>query len=130
MKLSQIWNSAKTWAVLSAMKKPPVLAYKLFKYEKLVQAEIEACDVRRQALIYEIAKTEPPAIISLNEGTPEFTDFLSRFNDFLETESDLAWSGITLDELIATLGAEAANVMAESEILALEPFFTEPTVTH
>jgi hypothetical protein len=130
MKLAQIWNSAKTWGVLSAMKKPPMLAYKLFKYEKLVQAEIEACDVRRQALLYEIGKAEPPAPVTLNEGTPEFVEFLSRFNDFLKTESDLTWSGITLDELIATLGVEAANAMTETDILTLEPFFTEPTVTH
>ena len=130
MKLAQIWNSRNTWAALSVMKKPPMLAYRLFKYEKLVQTEIEACDVRRQALLYEIAKVEPPASVMLNEGTPEFVEFLARFNDFLKTDSDLAWSGITLEELVVTLAVADANAMTESDILALEPFFTEPTVTH
>ena len=130
MKLIQIWNSVKAWPVLAGMKKSPSLAYKLFKYEKLVQAEIEACEVRRLALIYEVAKAEPPAVVSLDAGTPELADFMSRFSEFLATESDLKWSGIQMAELMVTLGAESMNVMTENDILMLEPFFTEPTVMH
>lgn len=126
MKLAAIWNSSKAWEVLSKLKKNPKLAYRLLKYEKKVSAELEVLEAHRQKLVYEAAGVEPPAIVSLGVESPEFIAFSAKFQEFAQGESDLAWAGITMDDLIEALGAETANVLSEHDIELLEPFFTAP----
>jgi len=125
MKLFEIWNSSKAWGTLSALKKNPKLAYRLLKYEKKVNSELEACEKHRQACVYEVSGAEPGSVVNIAEGTPEFAVFLKKFNEFLQGESDLDWIGVSLDELIDALDAEIGNVLSENDIELLEPFFTE-----
>ena len=126
MKLYEIWNAKAAWTTLSALKKNPKLAYRLMKYEKKVDAELDVCNAHRERIVYQCAGLEPPSTVSLAEGTPEFTKFLADFNVALDVESDLTWSGVTMDELIEALGAQGANVISESELELLEPFFESP----
>lgn len=126
MKIAAIWNSSKAWAVLSKLKKNPKLAYRLLKYQKKVAAELEIFEAQREQLVYETSGAAPPAVVQLEEGTPEFAAFAAKFQEFAQGESDLQWSGITMDELIEALGAETANVLSEHDIELLEPFFTPP----
>jgi hypothetical protein len=131
VKLVTIWNSKAAWAALSALKKPPKLAYRLHKYEKLVSAELDVCEKERDRLIYEGAgKVMTPGVVEhveLKDGTAEFKEFVAKFNEFcVGTESDLPWSGIKMDDLIDALEAERGNVLSEDELEKLEPFFTEP----
>lgn len=132
MKLLEIHNSAGAWRTLAALKKNPKLAYRLLKYEKKVDAELAVCEQQRSAFIYEAAGVEPPEpgeqkIVQIGAETPEFAAFMAKFNEFLQGESDLAWIGIGMDELIDGLGS-ATNVLTERELELLEPFFTEPKV--
>lgn len=126
MKLAEIWNSARAWGVLSKLKKNPKLAYRLLKYEKKVNAELKVCNKQRETLVYEAAGVEPPAIVDLGSDTPEYKAFMVKFQEFMQSESDLEWAGISMDDLIEALGAETANVLSENDIELLEPFFTEP----
>lgn len=144
VKLVEIWNSAKAWGVLSTLKKNPKLAYRLHKYEKKVNAEMEACNKQRDAIMYECAGVTPPTppdtlIVQISakiEGpdkteidNPQFIAFVKKFNEALNVESDLEWIGISMDDLIEGLGAETANVISEQDIELLEPFFTEKPKT-
>lgn len=126
MKLYEIWNSSVAWSVLSRLKKNPKLAYRLLKFEKKVAAEIETCEQHRKTLVYEASGLEPPAEVTLKEGSPELAAYMAKFNEFMQGDSDLPWVGISMDELIDALGAEAGNVLSENDINLLEPFFAEP----
>lgn len=126
MKLLAIWNGRFALARLSALKMPPRLAYKLLKYAQKFAAELEACDKQREKYVYEVAGAEPPAIVKLEDGTPEFEVFRAKFNEFLQGESELGWSGMTMDEVIDALGSETGNVISEKDLELLEPFFTAP----
>lgn len=123
MKLVTIWNASNAWATLSALKKNPKLAYRLLKYQKKVIAEHETCEAQRQKYVYEISGAEPGSIVALTEGTPEFADFLAKFNEFLQGDSDLEVVGISMDELIEALDAEKGNVLSGPDLDFLEPFF-------
>ena len=126
MQLINIWNSTSAWKVLSALKKNPKLAYRLHKYEKKVQAEAQVCEIQRNAILYEVSGASPGASVKLEPETPEFAEFVKKFTDFLQQESDLDFVGISLDELIEGLGAEQGNVLSENNIDLLEPFFQFP----
>ena len=127
MKLVEIWNSVSAWSTISKLKKNPKLAYRLLKYEKRVDKELQVCEKQRQACVYEVRGVEPGTEVeALLEGTPEYATFLAKFNEFMQAESDLQWIGISMDDLLDGLGAETGNVLSEYDIELLEPFFTEP----
>lgn len=131
MKLSQIWNSASVWGTLSVLKKPPKLAYRLLKYEKKIEREMQVIKKQHDALVYKHAGEAPPKgdeikVVKLAEDTPQFKAYYDEFNEFCKQTSDLPWIGITMDELIEGLDTETSNVLSEHDIELLEPFFTEP----
>lgn len=131
MKLVEIWNSRIAWGTLSGLKKNPKLAYRLLKYERLVDAELAACNAISDALVYKAAGVEPPVapnitIVQLAPGSEQYVRWLSDFGAALEVESDLSWSGVSMDDLIDALAAESGNALSEGQLKALEPFFTEP----
>ena len=126
MKLAQIWNAQQTLQALLALKKPPKLAYRLMKYWKKVQVEIEACEQLRLKCVYDAAGVEPPAQVNLDPGSPEYASFMEKFQEAMQGESDLEWSGVTMDELIETLGDQVGNTLSENDLQHLEPFFTAP----
>ena len=125
IRLMDVWNGREAWTALSELKKPPKLAYRLMKYMKKFNAELEAAEAGCQAAIYEAAGVEPPALVSIGAETPEYAVFLDKFNAFLRDPSDLETVGISMDELIDGLSADAANRLTERQLALLEPFFTE-----
>ncbi len=124
MKLLAIWNSQYAWAALAAMKKTPKLAYALLKFERKYMAELDICNKQRETIIYDVMQIEPPAMVSIGEDTEQFKVFMARFNEFLQSDSELAPSAVTIDELIESLGSDPANRISEDNIALLEPFFT------
>ena len=123
MKLLQILNAKESWARLAQLRKPPKTAYRLLKYFRKVSAESETIEAHRIKCVYEAAGGPG---IDLVPPDPRFAVFLKQFNEFLEGDSDLQWSGMPMDELIAALDAETGNVLSEADLDALEPFFTAP----
>ena len=126
MKLYQLWNVKNAWNVMTSLKKSPQLAYRLLKYGKLIRDELAICEEKRLAFVYEVSGAAPGETVDIPAGTPEFTVFLGKFNEFLQQDSDLPWAGMTLDELIGALGSEVGNCITENELELLEPFFTKP----
>lgn len=146
MKLKEIWESPAGWQSLSATKKAPKLAYRLLKYEKKVERELEVIRKQRETIIYEVIGNERPKhgdilLISIPETidnpeqipgpepreqivNPQHRAFHDKFNEFLDGVSDLGWIGLSMEELVEGLGE--ANVMSENDLERLEPFFTEP----
>lgn len=126
MKLATIWNAAGAWARLSQLRKPPKAAYQLMKYEKLVTAEVDTIEQARNASIIKAAGlSDAIGVVKLDVGTPELAAFNAEFSTFLETESDLPLAPITIDALIEALDGQAGNALADIDLAALEPFFTQ-----
>lgn len=123
MKLLQIWNARTTWTSLSALRKPPGMAYRLLKYERLIDAEIAIIDKSRNEMITKAAGVDPGTIVTLGQG-PELDAFVKEFVTFLESESELKPCGIAMDDLVAALDTQSGNVLTESDLVILEPFFT------
>jgi len=127
MKLGTIWNSREAFFTLAALKKSPAVSYRLMKYAKKFADEVDLIDRRRNELILEVLgleKNDPEARqASLNPGMPEFNEFVSKFGDFLSTESDLEVSGFDMEELVSILDSEKGNLISENDLILLEPFF-------
>lgn len=126
MKLTEIWNAAGAWQALALLKKNPKLVYRLLKYEKAVNVELDVCNTKREAILYEVAGVQPPEPVTLAQNSSQYVEFMNRFNESLDVESDLPWIGLSMEELIDALDIEKSNVISEQELVLLEPFFTEP----
>lgn len=126
MRLVQIWNSREAFGRLAHLRKPPKLAYKLLKYARKYEAEFDVCEAHRVKCVYEVAGVAPGTPdINLLPATPEFDAFMVKFNQFLANDSDLEPVGIGMDALIDALDAETGNVMSETDLVLIEPFFAE-----
>jgi hypothetical protein len=142
VKLHLVWNSRNAWQNLAALKKAPRLAYRLAKYHKQLMEEYNICEKQREAFIYEAAGVtppEPPEVLIVNipsrvmtEATeeepsheidnPQFVGFLTKFNEFMQGDSDLELVGVTMDELIEGLAPDA--FISQDDLVLLEPFFS------
>lgn len=125
MKLLTLWNAKQAWATLSMLRKQPKVAYRLMKYERALNAEMETIERARTEFILKAANAEPGATVTLDVGTPELAAFNADFNAFLNTDCDLRPVGMDMDALIDVLDSQAGNVLSEAELMALEPFFVE-----
>lgn len=127
MNLLQILESRPAWSTLSSLRKPPGIAYKLLKYERLLEAELIAIDKVRNEIIWKVAGAERGTIVTLQIGSPENNQFAAEFLEFVKTESELKpFADLDMDGLMAALDSQAGNTLAESDLAALEPFFTQP----
>ena len=110
MRLAAIWNAQSAFSALSALKKPPKLSYRLYKYQHKFNTEVAICEAQRIKCVCEVAGVEPGSVeaasVVLLPGTPEFVTFLAKFNEFIAGESDLAPVGVGMDALIDALDAE------------------------
>lgn len=130
MKLVDIWNARNAFNTLSQLKKPPKLAYRLMKYGQQFAAEFDTCEAARVARVYETAGVAPGTPnVNLLPGTPEFDAFMAKFNEFLAGDSDLAPLDMSMDALIEALDAERGNVLSETDLALLAPFFQGKTPT-
>lgn len=124
MKLGYIWNAREAFGRLAQLRKPPKLAYRLLKYLRKINVELDLCETQRQKCVYEAAGENLGATdINLSPGTPEFDAFIAKFNEFLATDSDLEPLDLGMDALIDGLDSEPGNAMSENDLALLEPFF-------
>jgi len=122
MKLRNVYDSRQTWQCLTALKMPPKTAWKLLKYAKGIQVDSDLIDVERIKYLRE-ASGVSEGDVSIEPGTPEMAAFFSRFDPFLETESDLKPLDMKMGELIEALGSEQGNVLSIADLAVVEPFF-------
>lgn len=131
MKLIDVWNAVHStpatpaaWSALTALKKPPKVAYRLLKYGAKLGAEFDVIEKQRIKLLYEAAGVPEGSPVDIKSGTPEFSQFANSFNEFLAGDSDLEPVGMSMDALIDSLDA-VGNAMSEQDLAAVEPFFQE-----
>ncbi len=127
MRLYEIWNGVPALRTLASLKKNPKLAYLLLKYAKKVDVEMTVCEENRRLIAQEIFGAECGNDLTAKIGTPEFDTYNDKFQEFMQQDSDLSWTGVTLDELINALDAQDGNTLTEDDIRLLEPFFTPIT---
>jgi len=125
MKLGNIYQSIQAWQILSALKMEPQTAYRVLKYSKLVSAEYDIAEKQRVALIREITGTADGVDATIEPDTPEFTDYVTRFNEILATESDLPLYNGSLFDVLAAIGKNQENELSVQDLGKLEPFFSQ-----
>lgn len=133
MKLFNIYNAVSVpkgkqispWGALASLKKPPRMAYRLLKYGAQVSAEFDLIERQRVKLICEAAGVPEGSPAELKPDTPEYISFVQNFNNFLDNESDMDPVGISMDELINMLESETGNVLSETDLALLDPFFKD-----
>ena len=125
MKLADVFNSIQSWRVLSAAKMSPAIAYKILKYVKLVMDEHEVVEKQRVALIYEVTGAKEGESVKIEPGTEQFVEYITRFNEVLNTESDLPQCELSFGEVIEAVSKHNDNALSTVDLMTLEPFFLE-----
>ncbi len=123
MLLGQIWQSMESWRKLSSVAMHPMLAYKVLKYTKLVEAEYAVADKQRKALIHELTGTKDGEDAKIEQDTPEFMAYVEKFNEVMAVESTLKQvKGVELEGVVKAVG-DKVDVLTVRDLALLEPFF-------
>ncbi len=122
MLLGQIYSSVKAWNKLSSVAMHPMMAYKVLKYTKLVEAEYAVADKQRVALIHELSGTKEGEDAKIEPNTPEFEQYVERFNGVLQVESALKQIKVGFEDVLKSLG-DKDDVLSVGDLALLEPFF-------
>ncbi len=122
MLLGQIYSSVKAWNKLSLVAMHPMMAYKVLKYTKLVENEYAVADKQRVALIHELSGTKEGEDAKIEPGTPEFGQYVERFNEVLQVESTLKQIKVGFEDVLKSLG-DKDDVLSVGDLALLEPFF-------
>lgn len=122
MLLGEIFQSVAAWQKLSAINMKPKLAYKILKYTKKVYVEHDVAEKQRVALIHEITGTKEGEKAKVEPGSPEFKEYIGRFNEIMATESDLKLLDIDFEEVV-NASDEKDGSLAVKDLALLEPFF-------
>ncbi len=122
MLLGRIYSSVKAWNKLSSVTMHPMMVYKVLKYTKLVEAEYAIADKQRVALIHEISGTKEGEDAKIEPNTPEFRQYVERFNEVLQVESTLKQIKVGLEDVLKAIG-DKDDVLSVGDLALLEPFF-------
>ncbi len=123
MLLGQIWQSMESWRKLSSVAMHPMMAYKVLKYTKLVEAEYAVADKQRKALIHELTGTKDGEDAKIEQDTPEFETYVEKFNEVMAVESTLKQvKGVELEGVVKAVG-DKVDVLTVRDLALLEPFF-------
>ena len=125
MKLADVFNSMQSWRTLSTAKMSPAVAYKILKYVKQVMDEHEVVEKQRVALIYEVSGAKEGESVKIEPNTEQFVEYVTRFNEVLNTESDLPQCELSFGEIIEAVSKHDENALSTADLMVLEPFFLE-----
>ena len=123
MKLGEIFQSIEAWRKLSSINMKPKLAYKVLKYTQLISDEHAIAEKQRVALFREVTKTKDGEDTKIEPGTPEFTKFVTGFNEIMSQESSLEKIDLELGTIIEALDGKD-DALSVADLAVLEPFFT------
>ncbi len=122
MLLGQIYQSTEAWRKLSSVSMHPMMAYKVLKYTKLVEAEYAVADKQRVGLIHEITSTKDGEDAKIEPGTPEFTTYVERLNEIMVVESTLKQIKVDFEDVLKAIG-DKDDILSVGDLALLEPFF-------
>ena len=122
MLLGEVFQSIQAWQKLSNINMKPKLALKILRYTKLMSAEHEHAEKLRVALIHELTNTEDGQDAKIEPNTPEFEAYVTRFNEIMQSESDLKQLDVGFEEVVNAVD-EKDETLAVSDLAMLEPFF-------
>lgn len=125
--LGQIFQSIESWRKLSSVNLKPKIAYAILKYTKLVSAEHEVAEKQRVALIREITGTIHGEDAKVEPGTPEFMEYVEKFNEIMSQKSDLPKIDLDLETVVEALDGKD-DVLSVADLANLEPFFATDLV--
>ena len=123
MKLGEVFQSIEAWRKLSSVNMKPKLAYEVLKYTRLVGDEHAIAEKQRVVLFREIANAKDGEDAEIKPETPEFVEFVTKFNEILSQESSLEKINLELRAVVDALDGKD-DVLSISDLAALEPFFT------
>lgn len=123
MLLGEVFQAMNSWRALAVVKMQPQMAYKVLKYVRLVSAEWEIIEKQRVALIYEVSGAVEGRDVKLEPDSEEFAEYVKKFNEVLQTESDLKEFRGSLDGVMAAVRDDDGNVLSVSDLATLEGFF-------
>jgi hypothetical protein len=126
MLLGEVFQSIRAWQKLASVNMKPMLAYKIFKYVKLVNAEYEIAEKQRVALIRELTGIKE-GDAKLEPNTPEAAAYVEKFNEILQTESDLQQLDMDFEEVVNAVD-EKNESLTMNDLAMLEPFFLSSEV--
>ncbi len=124
MLLGEIFQAMESWKKLSAVPMKPSLGYRLLKYTKLVSAEYEVAEKQRVELIREISGTKEGQDAKIEPDTPEFKEYVKRFQEVLTVETALKQVDVKFDRVMKAVG-EIDGVLTVTDLATLEPFFKD-----
>ncbi len=122
MKLSAIFASKEKWSKVTALSVKPSDAYKILKYIKLVNCELELIESQRVTLLRRITGTEDGVDVTIENGTPEFNEYCKKFSEVLNVESELGQINMEMQEFLDSI-TNPEKILSVGDLLVLEPFF-------
>lgn len=125
MKLGQVFQSMQSWTKLASVNMKPKIAYAILKYTKLVSDEYEVVEKQRVALLHDITGTKDGEEVSVKQGTPEFLEYVTRFNEVVSQETTLPKIDLPLEDVVLALDGKD-DVLSVQDLAMLEPFFLPP----
>ena len=120
-----IFQSVQAWRKLAGVVMKPAVAFKILRYTKLVNAEVEHIEKQRIDLAYEISKVPRDKDVKLEPDTPELAEFQRRFSEVLNEESTLPLLRLDLETVVDALDGKD-DVLSVQDLAALEVFFQYP----
>jgi hypothetical protein len=121
MLLGQVFQSIEAWRKLSDINMKPRLAYKIYKYAKLVFAEYEIARKQQESILREVTGIKEGQI-NITQKSPEFPAYAERFNPVLQTESDLQQLDMDFEEVVDAVDDKEESLTV-GDLALLEPFF-------
>lgn len=122
MKLFVIYQARDAWKRLLRARMSPVLAYRVLKYAKGIEAEDVLLETRRAEIIKRVG-TEEEGQWRVVQGTPAHAAFVEEFSALLDADVELAQAPFSLESVLDDLAKFEENAIAATDIAALEPFF-------
>ena len=123
MKLKDIFIAKQALGNLASLGMSPKTAYRVLKFARKFDVEYDIVEKQRNSIIEKILSSNK--IEELKKGTPEFVEFVEKFNGVLDMDSELKVCPLKFDELLEAIGAEDENVMSVGDLAVLEVLFEE-----
>jgi hypothetical protein len=128
MKLGDVANGMSAWERVVKLKVGPSIAFKLMKYAKKVDSEYIGVENARCNVITDIVGVEPGSEARLEQGTPEFVEYVKQLAELYEAESELPLFDMNLDEFVELVQVREENELSAIDLIALQPFFKDEEV--
>jgi len=124
MLLGHVFQSVESWTKLATINMRPKVAFAVLKYSKKVGAEYDLIEEKRKAIIHEITNTEVGTEAKIEDGSDELQNYIGKFNELLQLDSDLEDFDEKLCDVIDAVD-EKDETLTVQDLARLEPFFAD-----